>query len=361
MKITLLGETEIIMSNPEGMHKYFGWPTVARLKNGELMAAASGFRLAHICPFGKAVAIRSTDEGKTWSCPEIVIDTVLDDRDGGLCPFGESGLVVTSFNNSVAQQRAWAEEANHTPERKKYILSHLDMVPEKKEKEALGATFKISLDNGKTFSKTYVSPVTSPHGPIELSDGSILWVGTDFDEGVQVFSYKVNLDGTMEKQGVIENPKELTGEGKECTLCEPYAFQATDGTIICHLRGEQNFTIYQSVSDDGGKTWTKPEMLLPEYGGAPSHIMCHSSGVLIAATGYRANPFGIDVMFSKDNGKTWDMGHRIYEQEFSWDIGYPSTVELTDGSLLTVFYACPGYPDEEIQPVIMQQRWKFTE
>ena len=252
MKITRIGDAEVIMSNRESMHKYFAWPTVTRLKNGELMAGASGFRLAHICPFGKVAVIRSTDEGKTWSRPEIVIDTVLDDRDAGLCPFGESGLIVTSFNNSVAQQRAWAEEISHSEGRMKYITGYLDTVSAEKEKEVLGATFKISYDNGKTFGKTYVSTITSPHGPIELSDGSILWVGTDFVGGNQVFAYTVNLDGAMERLGGIENPKELTGDGKECTLCEPYAFQAADGTIICHLRGEQNFTTYQSVSADGG-------------------------------------------------------------------------------------------------------------
>ena len=360
MKINRIGEPQIIMSNPESLHKYFAWPTVTKLKNGELMAGASGFRLGHICPFGKVAVVRSCDDGKTWTNPEIVIDTVLDDRDAGLCPFGESGLIVTSFNNTVAQQRAWAEEIPHSEERKKYITGYLDTVSAEKEKEVLGATFKISYDNGKTFGKTYVSPITSPHGPIELADGTILWVGTDdFAGSKQVYAYKLNLDGTMEKLAEFENPKELSSEGKECFLCEPYAFQDADGTIICHLRSEPNFTIYQSVSKDSGKTWSKPEMILPEFGGAPSHIMRHSSGVLIAATGYRGNPYGIDAMFSEDGGKTWDKGHRIYEQEFSWDLGYPSTVELSDGSLLTVFYACPGYPNEETQPVIMQQRWSF--
>ena len=30
-----------------------------------------------------------------------VVDTVMDDRDGGITPFGESGVVVTSFNNEL--------------------------------------------------------------------------------------------------------------------------------------------------------------------------------------------------------------------------------------------------------------------
>jgi cell wall-associated NlpC family hydrolase len=89
-------------------------------------------------------------------------------------------LIVTSFNNTVAQQRAWAEEIQHSEGRMKYITGYLDTVSGEKEKEVLGATFKISYDNGKTFGKTYVSPITSPHGPIELADGSIGYVSSDY-------------------------------------------------------------------------------------------------------------------------------------------------------------------------------------
>ena len=52
-------------------------------------------------------------------------------------------------------------------------------------------------------------------------------------------------------------------------------------------------------------------------------------------------------MFSADEGKTWSVDH---------DLGYPATVELSDGSLLTIFYAHPA----EGQPaVIMQQKWRI--
>ena len=35
--------------------RYQGWPTVTRDADGTLFAVASGFRVAHICPFGKTV------------------------------------------------------------------------------------------------------------------------------------------------------------------------------------------------------------------------------------------------------------------------------------------------------------------
>ena len=116
------------------------------------------------------------------------------------------------------------------------------------------------------------------------------------------------------------------------------------------------FTVFQSESSDKGKTWTKPVQLLPDLGGSPPHILKHSSGALVCTYGYREAPFGVKVMFSYDNGKTWDYGHDLYVNGVSGDLGYPSSVELADGSIVTVFYA---HPEKGAPAIIMQQKWSF--
>ena len=45
--------------------RYAGWPTLTRLRNGELRVVYSGDRDAHICPWGKVRMIRSADNGET--------------------------------------------------------------------------------------------------------------------------------------------------------------------------------------------------------------------------------------------------------------------------------------------------------
>ena len=105
MKIIQLSDLQTVMSNPCSKHNYFGWPTVARLQNGKIAAAASGYRLSHICPFGKAVISYSEDNGETYTIPAPVIDTVLDDRDAGITAYGESSVIITSFNNTLQFQR----------------------------------------------------------------------------------------------------------------------------------------------------------------------------------------------------------------------------------------------------------------
>ena len=89
--------------------------------------------------------------------------------------------------------------------------------------------------------------------------------------------------------------------------------------------------------------------------------------------GFNGNPpYGIRLMFSKDEGATWDYGNILFEHKDTrpgpaagQDIGYPATVELKDGSLLTVFYAhpeCTIDPASSTNPsVIYAQKWTFEE
>lgn len=251
------------------------------------------------------------------------------------------------------------------PNASAYSLSYLDSVTPEEEAAAIGSNFRISNDFGVTFGEIFKSPVTSPHGPTLLSDGTLLWVGRTFNPlnaqrvGVDcIQAHKINADGSMEFVGEIEK---IVIEGIEPLSCEPHAIVLEDGTILAHIRAHKYdrgiFTIFQSESSDNGKTWTKPRQILSKAGGAPPHLFKHSSGVLICTYGFRAEaPFGIKAMFSNDNGKTWDTDHFIYSNEISYDLGYPSTVELADGSLLTVFYAIPK---EGEAAVIMQQKWRF--
>ena len=360
MKIELIGKPETVMSNPESKHNYFGWPTAVRLKNGRIAVGASGFRFYHICPFGKTVICFSEDEGKSYTAPMPVIDTCLDDRDAGLCPFGESGLIVVSFNNDVNFQREQNKRRKDTP-RGKYIEAYLDTVSPEEEKNALGITYRISYDNGVTFGPIFKSPISSPHGPIELGDGSILWVGRTYKSGRDIAAYKLNTaDGMMEYIGEIDTSA-VEASGR--FTCEPYAIELEDGKILCHIRVDCRtapncFTLYQTESGDGGRTWTAPKQILPDRGGAPSHILKHSSGALIATYGYRDLPYGIKAMISRDGGKTWSEGEYLYSNEISADLGYPSTLELTDGSLLTVFYATP---EKNGPAIIMQQKWSLLD
>ncbi|MBE6608906.1 MAG: exo-alpha-sialidase [Ruminococcaceae bacterium] len=351
MKINVK-EEKIICSNPNGIHNYFGWPSVTRLQDNSLLAVASGFRIAHVCPFGKVVAFRSYDEGKSWTAPEVIIDTPLDDRDGGVMTFGENGVIITSFNNRPSFQRSI------TQVKATYANAYIDEVEKNDNwKNFLGSTMAISDDGGKTFRGPYVVSITSPHGPCELSDGTVFYVGRLFDDNnaeSHIECHTVTPDGKTEIRSRIEDVS------PDLLSCEPHAIQLKNGRIVVHIRvqGKNVFTVYQSVSDDNGYTFTKPVQLLKDRGGSPAHLIEHSSGALVSVYGYREAPFGIRVMVSYDNGETWETDMVITDKEPTPDLGYPASVELENGDILTVFYT---REEKTSASVIKQIIWNFEE
>ena len=351
-KVRLIDGPKVVMSNPHSSHNYFGWPTVVKLQNGKICVGASGYRIEHICPFGTGVISFSSDNGESYSDLIPIFDTPLDDRDVGLTPFGKSGLIATSFNNDIEFQR---ENMPQTQE----CFDYINSVSAEDEKKYLGILFRISKDYGKTFGEIYKSPVSSPHGPIELNDGTILWVGRRLGIHNHIEAHILNPEtGELTLQGELGIYKQE--EFKDLYCYEPYAIQLPDGKIICHLRVENKeetiFTLYQTISLDNGKTWSKPRQIIGDQSGAPSHILRHSSGTLIAAVSHRAMPCGIHVIFSNDDGETWVDEQSIFQNLNTDDLGYPSTIEMEDGSLLTMFYS---RETEEDPALILQQKWSF--
>ena len=350
MNVKLIGLPKIVMTNTENHHAYFAWPTIAKLQNGKICVGASGYRVEHICPFGKGVLAFSDDNGETYSKPVPVFDTVLDDRDVGLCTFGDSGLIATSFNNTLQFQR---ENMPQTEE----CFNYVNSVSEEDEAKAIGVNFRISEDCGKTFGKIYKSPISSPHGPTVLNDGTVLWVGRIQGIHNRMEAHVINTEtGEMTLRGDLELYK--YEEFKDIYFYEPHAIQLPDGRIICHLRAENAdeslFTLYQTVSLDNGVTWSKPKQIVRDDSGAPGHLFLHSSGVLISTFSHRSRPYGIWAIFSEDNGETWSDESIIHHGYDTDDLGYPSTIELDDGSLITAFYTRES---DYVPAVIMQQRW----
>lgn len=366
-KVKLLSDVQVICENPESMFNYFAWPTVTRLPDGRLAMYASGMRTRHVCPFGKVTVCYSSDEGASWSKPEILINTPLDDRDAGVAVSGNR-VCVTTFNNTIKFQLGIAESEPMSPEIKAAALEYLHSVDAPKAEERyLGSLYCISEDGGKTFGELKKVPVTAPHGPCVTLDGKFLYVGRCMNTVTGMGDKKVSSVDTI--QCYLENEKgefaflssivdiEPESEDKPLLSCEPHAIVLPSGKIIVHIRaqryvpdksfeGWEEFTLYQSVSTDGGKTFSKPERLLPVLGGAPSHLYRMKDGTLLSSYAFReyvdhSKPSAVCVLVSRDDGESWKPCY-ICAGEHSWDMGYPATLELADGSLLTVFYDHKG-------------------
>jgi len=178
-------ETKVICKQP---NRYMGWPTIGKLPGGELLAVFSGDRDAHVDPFGKTQLVRSIDNGATWSEVATINDTPLDDRDAGIC-ICDDGTVVISWFTSHYEEDTYLRR-DLTPDDverwRKQIRSVTDddirhwAGPELDNgRYALGHCIRRSTDGGHTWEAPVRVPPTTPHGPIQLADGRLLFVGIE--------------------------------------------------------------------------------------------------------------------------------------------------------------------------------------
>ena len=355
-------EFGIVGRATEGFFRYQAWPTVARDEDGTIYAAASGHRLGHVCPFGKDLLYISRDEGKTWEGPIIVNDTYLDDRDAGLCTWGDGNIVMSWFTLGPVQIEANKRKRPllETP----IVKAVLDLWKELPAEETeIGAFVKISGDGGKRWSERIRVPVTSPHGPTRKADGSLLFLGKEksWGNGLErghIYTFESKDGGyTWERLGYVELP-----EGFEASeIHEPHAIELPDGTILGGLRVSSEKLpgkngIFTTFSYDGGKTFTKPQLL--DLCGTPPHFLLHSSGAIVLTYGRRIVPCEERAVISWDGGKTWSEEITVSQESPDWDLGYPSSIELSDGSIMTVYYQ--KYPGDSYNS-ILYTKWNLQE
>jgi hypothetical protein len=121
--------------------------------------------------------------------------------------------------------------------------------------------------------------------------------------------------------------------------------EAANGHLIVHIRNhnaENKNETLQTVSTDGGKTWSRPAPI--GVWGLPSHLLRMGNGNLVMTYGYRRQPFGNQARVSFNHGRTWSAPVAVSADGLNGDLGYPSTVEVTPGELFTLWYevAQPG-------------------
>ena len=74
------------------------------------------------------------------------------------------------------------------------------------------------------------------------------------------------------------------------------------------------------------------------FHGSPPHLLQHSSGAVLCTYGYRKGHYGQRAMISRDGGQSWEYDLILRDDGPGRDLGYPSNVELADGSVFTVYY-----------------------
>jgi hypothetical protein len=357
-------ETKSITPSEE---PYAGWPTVARRANGELWVSWSGGRDGHVCPMGQVRAMTSKDDGATWTYPRVLLDSPIDDRDSGAMVTAKGTLLITTFT-SLAYEAHLAKSMIYLPDGKGSSMK--SMAPERiarwlaaqnrltaeERKAELGEWVLRSTDGGLNFSARIPTIVNSPHGPLQLKDGRILYVGKQLWAKEHRIGAAESKDDGLTWTWLSEIPGR-PGDDVASKYHELHAVETDDGRIVAQIRHEgkvdTNWTL-QTESADGGKIWTIPR---PITFGIPSQLLKLRDGRLLMTYGHRRPPFGNQARLSTDHGRSWSEPMIISGDGAAGDLGYPSTVELADGTLLTVWYE---NMKDLGKAVLRQAKWKLV-
>lgn len=332
--------------------RYIGWPTIGRRANGELLVVFSGDRDQHVCPFGKTQIIRSSDNGKTWTAPQTINNCIIDDRDAGILVC-KSGTIVISWFTSLAFETYNCRKM-YGDKMVDGWKSHIAKITDADRKTELGHWIRRSTDGGKTWLPKQEIEGTAPHGPIQLKDGHLIFLGNTTINGKRAVVAEQSIDdgATWKVIGQVPFP-----DYGSAYWGEPHLAETTEGRLVAHFRhngGTHGGYLFQSESDDGGRTWTLAHKL-PIWG-FPPHLIRLRDGRLLTTYGYRKKPYGQRACLSNDGGRTWNIDREIILRDDApnGDLGYPSTVELDGGEMLTVYYQL-AHPGEKTR--LMATRW----
>ena len=359
-------ETRVISQQPEFYH---GWSTLARRSNGELWLTWSGGRIAHVCPFGQLCAMTSKDDGKSWTYPRVLLDTAIDDRDSGVLETAKGTLIATTFTSLAYEPylekgkqfgeltaKGWTTKEMKRELFQKWKACHERLSAEERKAE-LGEWLIRSEDGGRSWSGRIPTTVNSPHGPIQLSDGRLLYAGKQLWTEDRKIGVCQSTDDGLTWQWLAEIPAR-EGDDPAKSYHELHSVEADNGTLVAQIRNHNKANAgwtLQTESTDGGKTWSVPR---PICYGLPSHLLKLRDGRLLMSYGHRRAPYGNQARISDDHGATWSDAMIISGDGPGGDLGYPSTVELGDGSLLTVWYESMKGPQ---LAVLRQAHWKLPE
>jgi Neuraminidase (sialidase) len=314
-------ETRVVAKSSDA--DYYAFPSICRTAAGELLCVFY-CGTGHVSPDGKIVMVRSSDEGRTWTEPVVVVDTPMDDRDPSIMQTSTGRILINFF---VLDGVNWASYSDRT--NRPWPRVHVAW----------------SDDGGKTFSKPKPIDVgwmwnATSDEVIQLPDGALLMgiYGHKTQDKRDRAAVAISSDNG-ETWNATEPAIIASEQDGAIDFQEPALVRLPDGTILCSMRTTNaGFHLYESRSMDNGKTWTKP--IDTFLHGQAANMLYHSSGLVFHS--YRSwsqdwKVLGAAALFGRP-GKPWNPAKEFPLVRVGGDVAYPSAVELSDGSIYCVYY-----------------------
>ena len=299
--------------------------------------------------------LRSADEGRSWSAPVVapaygwngVECAGLTDLGGGRLLLNQwrfdwltldaarargdrTGIAFPAQLLGAHLASAEHEDAGLDPSRAEQLMPWA---------RAPGRTWlHRSDDGGRTWSASSeldTRPFVGGYGMrggVVLPDGTVVLPLCDVPEYRRVFVLR------SEDGGVSWSPAVPVADVPGRCFEEPAPLLLPSGRILMLLRENTSRTLWQSWSDDGGRSWAEPTPT--GIDGYPAHLCPLPDGRILCTYGFRRPPFAIRAALSADGGRSWTSQEQfeIVSGLSGRDMGYPCTL-VTASALLTVYYA----------------------
>ncbi len=292
---------------------------------------------------GRIDLVISQDDGKTWTAPRPVAQGRDDHRNPAFGQLADGTLVLAyvvlhGYDQSglllLKDSHAWYFSGP-------YVIRSSDSGKTWTKPEQMPGVYPVGVENA------------SPYGKIsQLPDGTALMVvyyskapGTDWES--YVFRSK---DGGK----TWGNPSLIAKGYNETTLAV-----LPDGKLVAAMRSGDNAPhLGSTYSTDKGYTWSTP-VAITDQREAPGDLIVLRGGKLLLTFGASHVPRGVRAYLSRDEGRTWSPRLILADDiPCGAEGGYPSSVQLPDGNVLTVYYQVDVRFQAELSPGVL---WKSLE
>ena len=347
---------------------YAGFPVLNHLPDGRLTVGIPVSPFFDHYGVGDWIVLLSEDEGKTWtqthdsSLPQcwqgtsprekydrfafMLVASTQDNQqviavmpDGIFLASGSVGWEVWTKDKAKEAEAMGLIVRDHPHDASAIIVGGHKMFVQR------------SSDNGKTWERQeWIVPgvgcITAFPRGAQLADGTIL-----------VPLYGVDASGKKRQNYVWRSADDgrnwqllnMASDLSSSVGSETAFVEVSPGLVLAHTRTENGY-LMESWSNDGGITWTHP--LRMNIWGYPPHLLPLRDGRILCSFGYRRAPMGVRAVLSEDGGRSWDTDNvcilrddggtpsEFHTEQVGGgsDVGYPISTQLSDGSILTVYY-----------------------